>query len=163
MFAVSKHSFWLNGNAHRELVVDLLSTKCRRHREGDKMFKAPTTIQDVFQDQLLMPGSALLDALGQLSQLASGRGTCMFMEHPDHGITVIADADWHHDGIETRANRHNQSVFSIRDHEGFDTISVLVGVSDREELDAMKGDCAIAIAAIDLMASVSAARAMIAA
>ncbi len=123
------------------------------------MFTAQPNILDVFEEQIALPGSALSDALGLLSQLASGRGACMCLEHPDHGITVIADAAWHHDGATTVLNRHKHAVFSLQGHEGFDTISVLVGLADATELQAMKDDCAIAAAAIGLVASVSAANA----
>jgi hypothetical protein len=124
------------------------------------MFSAQPNILDVFESQITLPGSAISDALNHLSQLASGRGTCMCLEHPDHGITVIADAAWHHDGAATVQNRHKHSVFSLRGHEGFDTISVLVGVADADELGALQSDCAIAAAALGLVASVGAATAM---
>jgi hypothetical protein len=124
------------------------------------MFTKQPSILDVFESQIALSGSPLFDALNQLSQLASGRGACMCLEHPDHGITVIADSAWHHDGDATFQNRRKHSVFSLRDHEGFDTISVLVGVADAGELDAMKTDCAIAAAALGLVASVSVANAL---
>ncbi len=124
------------------------------------MFDAHPTIVDMIEDQMLTEGSALTDALGLLSQLASGRGACMCLEHADLGVTVIADEAWHLDGASTLRKRQKHTVFSLRGHEGFDTISVLVGAADEDELSQMMGDCAIAAAAVDLVASVSIAKAL---
>lgn len=124
------------------------------------MFDAAPNILDLIEDQMLSEGSALCDALGQLSQLAAGRGACMCLEHADLGVTVIADDAWHLDGAATYARRQKHTVFSLQGHAGFDTISVLVGVTEEDELKSMLDDCAIAAAAVDLVASVSAARAL---
>lgn len=122
----------------------------------------PTDVLDVIENQMLAHGSVLSDALEHLSALANGRGACMCLEHSDIGVTVIADTAWHMDEAATLSKRHKHSVFSLRGHEGFDTISVLVGAAHDDELDQMRDDCAIAAAAIDLVASVSIARAMLA-
>ncbi|GHC66757.1 hypothetical protein [Neogemmobacter tilapiae] len=124
------------------------------------MFDAMPNILDMIEDQMLSDGSPLNDALGHLSQLAAGRGACMCLEHPDLGVTVIADDAWHLDGAATYQKRQKHTVFSLQGHAGFDTISVLVGVADEDELQSMLGDCAIAAAAVDLVASVGAARAL---
>jgi hypothetical protein len=124
------------------------------------MFDAHPSILDVLENQMMTDGSALIDALGQLSQLASGRGACMCLEHPRHGVTVIADDAWNQDGETTLRQRQKHSVFSLQGFEGFDTISVLVGAANADELDLMTGDCAIAAAALDLVATVSIAKAL---
>ena len=124
------------------------------------MFDIQPSPRQAFEDRMLAEGSPLYDAMGLLSQLASGRGACMCLEHPDHGITVIADDAWTHDSTDTMHRRDRHSVFSLKGHEGFDTISVLVGAATEDELDLMMGDCAIAAAALDLVASVSIAKAL---
>jgi hypothetical protein len=119
------------------------------------MLTGPSHYLDAIERQVLAADGPLLDALGQLSQLSAGRGACMCLEHRDLGITVIADAAWHHDGTTALQRRRHHSVFSLRHHAGFDTISVLVGAANEGELDMMMADCAIAAAAVDLVASVS--------
>ncbi len=121
-----------------------------------EVLTAQTSIIETFEDLISAPGTPLSDAMGHLSELAGGRGTCVCFEHPDHGITVIADAHWNHSGLSTMRHRRQHAVFSLKGHAGFDTISVLVGDTKGQDRPAMQADCAIAAAAIGLVTAVSA-------
>lgn len=125
------------------------------------MYDARPSDLVLFEDRVLMDDSPLIDALGNLSRLTSGRGACMCLEHPQLGIAVIADESWTIGEAETLNARDKHTVISVRDHEGFDKVSILVGASNAQDNGLMMLDCAIAAAALDLVACVVIAKAML--
>jgi hypothetical protein len=129
--------------------------------KGTKMFDARPSDIVLFEDRVVVDDSALVSALGNLSKVASGRGACMCLEHAMLGVAVIADESWTISEADTLRHRDRHTVISVRDHEGFDKVSVLVGSATESERGMMMLDCAIAAAALELVACVAIAKAML--
>ena len=113
------------------------------------------SVFDTIEGSIALQDNPLSRALGDLSELMSGRGSWLYLNHVEFGEAVISDGDWELDVEETLRDRDDLAVVDLRkDGPGFSRIAILTPRRDANEATTPT-DCDVAMAALNAVEAIT--------
>lgn len=113
------------------------------------------SIFDTIEGSIALQDNPLSRALGDLSELMNGRGSCLYLNHVEFGEAVITDGDWALDVEETMRDRDDLTVVDMRnDGPGFSRIAILTPRQE-DSAETTRQDCDVAMAALDAVEAIT--------